>query len=132
MNDVKARILVSWFFLLIMWPLGIYISVVLRSPNSTMTLFLGFCPMMAGIQRSKIWPERGTVRYYMPFLLMIGSLLLELFKIYDLFSTLGTWRFIIIIIPMLVALVWYIHNDIAILTGRKTGTQPDLSGTEPS
>ena len=127
MSDVNVRILVSWFFLLIMWPLGIYISVVLHSPYNTMTLFLFFCPFVAGMQRSKIWPERGTMKYYMPFLFMIGSLLLELIKIYNPFSTLGTWRFIIIIIPMSLALVWYIKGDIAILTGRNTVNQPDRS-----
>ena len=116
MNDVKVRILISWIFLLIMWPIGIYISVVLRSPYNTMTIFNYICPAMASLQRSK----KGTLKYYMPFLFIIGSLLLEIIKIYNPFPYVGAWRFIIIIFTMALALAWYIRDDFAILTNRKS------------
>lgn len=116
MNDVKVRILISWIFLLIMWPIGIYISVVLHSPYNTMTIFLYICPAMASLQR----PKKGTLKYYMPFLFIVGSVLLEIIKIYNPFPFIGSWRFIVIITTLALALAWYIRDDFAILTGRKS------------
>lgn len=116
MNDLKIRIIISWVFLLILWPLGFFLTII--SINSH-PIVSAFAPIfVSGLRKDFREPSEQRKKNII-LIFVLGSLIVELFKTYKLLEFLGFYRIIIMIVLMAPALAWFVWDDAKVLAGKR-------------